>query len=183
MAKILLHTCCGPCTIYPLKALREEGFQVHGLFFNPNIHPYREYLRRRDTLLEYAKIVEFPVEVSTDYPYQEFLQNAAGREDTRCNYCYSVRLAKTAQRAKELGFDFFTSTLLVSPFQQHELIAEIGAKIGDKEEIPFLYRDFRPGYKSAVGRAKQLQLYRQPYCGCIYSEYERYLGKEDQIHG
>lgn len=174
MTKILLHTCCGPCTIYPLQALREEGFTVHGFFFNPNIHPYREYLRRRDTLLQYAEAQDFPLDVSSDYPFQEFLRTVAGQEDQRCAACYTMRLQKTAQHAKRQGYSAFTSTLLVSPFQKHELIKTIGEEVAGLEQIPFLYRDFRPGYKSAVGRAKQLQLYRQPYCGCIYSEYDRY---------
>ncbi|MBO8126046.1 MAG: epoxyqueuosine reductase QueH [Firmicutes bacterium] len=175
--KILLHNCCGPCTIYPLKALREEGFEVYGFFFNPNIHPYREYLRRRDTLLQYAEMQNFPVEVSSEYPFQDFLKAVSGQGKERCRTCYSLRLAKTAKRAKEQGYAGFSSTLLVSPFQDHALIAELGEKIGEKEGIPFIYRDFREGYKSAVGRAKQLQLYRQPYCGCIFSEYERFSGE------
>ncbi len=174
MMKLLLHTCCGPCTIYPLRALREEGFMVQGFFFNPNIHPYREYLRRKDTLLQYAAAQDFPVDVSSEYPFQEFLQTVAGQEDQRCAACYTIRLRKTAQHAKKHGYSGFTSTLLVSPFQKHELIKTIGEEVASLEHISFLYRDFRPGYKSAVGRAKQLQLYRQPYCGCIYSEYDRF---------
>ncbi len=176
--KLLLHMCCGPCTIYPLKALREEGYDVHGYFFNPNIHPYQEYQRRLQALLDYAKIEELPVEVSTDYLFREFLRSVAGNEDDRCKICYTMRLSAVAKKARSEGYDGFSSTLLVSPFQQHEIIREIGEKISAEYAVPFIYRDLRPGYKSAVGRAKQLQLYRQPYCGCIYSEFDRF-GKED----
>lgn len=171
---ILLHTCCGPCSIYPLQRLREEGHQVRGYFYNPNIHPYKEWQQRLQTLKDYAGQVDLPLIIDEKYELEDFLQQVVYRENTRCRICYYIRLLRVAQVAKKGNFDAFTTTLLVSPFQKHDLIREIGEEVAQKTGVPFYYHDFRPGYKEAAAESKNLQMYRQQYCGCIFSEKERY---------
>ena len=173
--KILLHTCCGPCSIYPVDFLREKGMDVCGYFFNPNIHPYTEFARRRETLEKYAAEIDLKVIIDEEYRLEEFLQGVTHRESRRCLICYAMRLDQTARVAKRGGFEGFSSTLLVSPYQKHELIREIGQASADKYGVPFYYEDFRPGYKAATDLSKKMGMYRQQYCGCIYSEKERYL--------
>jgi len=173
--KILLHTCCGPCSIYPVDFLREKGMDVYGYFFNPNIHPYTEFARRRETLEKYAAEIDLKVIIDEEYRLEEFLQGVTHRESRRCLICYAMRLDQTARVAKRGGFEGFSSTLLVSPYQKHELIREIGQASADKYGVPFYYEDFRPGYKAATDLSKKMGMYRQQYCGCIYSEKERYL--------
>ncbi len=173
--KILLHICCGPCSIYPVSSLREKGMDVHGYFFNPNIHPYTEFTRRRETLEKYAAEIGLKMIYDGDYRLEEFLQSMAHRESRRCLICHAMRLDQTARVAKRGGFDQFSTTLLVSPYQKHELIREIGQASSEKYGVSFYYEDFRPGYKEATLLSKQMGMYRQQYCGCIYSEKERYL--------
>jgi len=172
--KVLLHTCCGPCTIYPLDYLREQGHAVYGYFFNPNIHPFTEWQRRRETLENYAAAKDCKVIVDAEYRLEEFLRMVVFRETQRCRFCYALRLRQAARVARKGQFDAFCTTLLVSPFQKHELIREIGEAAGEEYGIPFLYVDFRPGYREATARSRELGMYRQQYCGCIYSEKERY---------
>lgn len=172
--RILLHTCCGPCSIYPVDFLREKGMEVQGYFFNPNIHPYTEFVRRRETLEKYAAEINLKMIFDTDYRLEEFLQGVAHREPQRCLICYAMRLDQAARVAKRGGFDWFSTTLLVSPYQKHELIREIGRSSAEKHGVPFYYEDFRPGYKAATDLSKKMGMYRQQYCGCIYSEKERY---------
>lgn len=177
MKKILLHMCCGPCSVYPLSQLKKE-WEVTGLFFNPNIHPYTEYKERMETAEAFAREEEIRFINLDEYNLEEFLRNAAFRENARCTYCYSVRLERAASVAKKGGYDAFTSSLLVSPFQKHELIKSLGEEAGKKYGIPFYYEDFRPGYKEGTEKSKERGMYRQKYCGCIYSEKERYLRKK-----
>ncbi len=175
MSGVLLHVCCGPCTIYPLRILREEGRDVHGLFYNPNIHPYMEYKRRLETLTAYADQIGFPVIRDDAWPMEDFLRQVVFREDDRCPACYRIRLSETARIAKERGFDSFTSTLLYSRYQKHELIIQIAEEEAQKQGVYFLYRDFREGWAEGIRVSKEMGMYRQPYCGCIYSEKERYF--------
>jgi len=175
--KILLHTCCGPCTIYPLKKLREDGHEVQGYFYNPNIHPFTEWRQRKETLLQYAGENSFKVIVDDNYDLEGYLRGVVHRESVRCMYCYSMRLSKAARIAKHGKFDAFTTTLLVSPYQKHDLIKDVGQAIGIEVGIPFYYQDFRPGYREATNVSRELGMYRQQYCGCIYSEKERYYRK------
>jgi epoxyqueuosine reductase len=172
--KILLHICCGPCVIYPLRLLREEGHNVCGYFYNPNIHPFSEYKRRLDTLDTYAGGEKLGVTRENVYPLEEFLRQVAFREEDRCGHCYRLRLAGTARMAKKDGFAAFTTTLLYSRFQKHDLIRSIGDAVATAEGIPFLYRDFREGWSEGVRISKKLGMYRQQYCGCIYSEKDRF---------
>ena len=180
--KILLHICCAPCTIYPLRILRQEGNEVCGLFYNPNIHPYLEYRRRFDTLVSYAGEERLAVVREETYPLEAFLRQIAFREEDRCRYCYHLRLSHAARIAKRERFDAFTTTLLYSRYQKHDLIREVAEDVAGSQGIPFLYRDFREGWSEGVRISKEKGMYRQPYCGCIFSEKERYfrnIGKEE----
>ncbi len=172
--RILVHICCAPCFTYPHKRLEEEGYEVTGFFYNPNIHPYEEYKSRRGTLEKYVELRAAKVIYKDDYDIESYLCGALDAED-RCRFCYTLRLAKTANTAVLLGFDNFTTTLLISPFQKHEIIAEVGRKIGDENGIDFYYEDFREGYRESRELARGLELYMQKYCGCIFSENERYF--------
>ena len=176
--KALIHICCANCLIYPLKTLREEGWDVMGFFYNPNIHPYQEYQRRLEAMREYEKEAAIQVIYRDEYDLEEFLRGVAFREDERCRFCYHLRLEATALVAKRGKFDAFTSTLLHSRHQNHELIKTIGEQIGKEQGVQFLYQDFRDGWKEGIEESKTLGLYRQSYCGCIYSEKERYLQKK-----
>ena len=172
--KILLHTCCAPCTIYPLTALRNEGFDVSGFFFRNNIHPYTECLKRQEALESYSESMGLDVIYQEGYDLEGFLRNVAFREADRCTYCYHERLQSTALIAKRGKFDYFTSTLLYSKHQKHDLIKSIGESIGGSVGVPFFYRDFRKGWKEGIEASKRIGMYRQQYCGCIYSEKERF---------
>jgi len=176
--KILLHICCAPCTIYPLEILRKEAGQVKGVFFNPNIHPYLEYKKRLDTVREYAAREGLEVNLAEGYPIEDFLQKTAALGKDRCSYCYEVRLRHTAEQARRGLFDAFTTTLLYSRYQKHDLIRATAEDAAREFNIPFYYRDFRTGWVEGVRLSKDMGLYRQKYCGCIYSEKERfYKGK------
>ena len=176
--KLLMNTCCAPCSIYCIDSLRKEGIEPVSYWFNPNIHPYIEYKTRRDTLIEYSKIINLELVIDEEYGLKEFCKNVVNDLDNRCsNYCYRVRIEKTAKYAKEHGFDAFTTTLFVSPYQNHEKIKEICEEMSKKYDITFLYRDFRPGFREGQKRARELELYMQKYCGCVFSEEDRYQDK------
>jgi len=172
--KLLMHVCCGPCTIYPLKELRTHGHDVTGLFYNPNIHPYQEYERRRQTLQDYTEKILLKVIWAEGYLLEEFLSQVASRPEERCVYCLTDRLKFTAEQAKKENYDAFTSTLLYSRYQKHDLIRQIGETLDHQLGIHFHYQDFRAGWNEGVKISKELGMYRQPYCGCIYSEKERF---------
>lgn len=171
---ILLHICCGPCTAYPLKVLREEGHEVQGWFHNPNIHPYQEFRRRLAALEEFSAARNLVVEYDREYGLREFLRQVVFHEEARCLKCYEMRLTKVAQRAKETGADAFTSTLLYSRYQNHAALKSLGERLAAEYGVAFYYRDFREGWQEGIDQSIEMGLYRQPYCGCIYSEEERY---------
>ena len=173
--KILLHICCANCAIYPLQRMKEKGDEVVGYFFNPNIHPYQEYQKRLDALRQYSGKVGLRVIYRDEYLLEEFLRNVSHRVEERCQYCYSIRLGATAREAKKNALDGFSTTLLQSAHQNHALIRETGERIAQEIGIPFYYEDFRQGWKRGVEASKSMGLYRQQYCGCIYSEKERFL--------
>jgi len=173
--KILLHICCAPCAIYPVKILRDEGFDVMGFFYRHNIHPYTECLKRQESLASFSEHTGLHVIYQEEYDLEGFIQNVVFRETDRCTYCYHDRLRSSALIAKRGKFDYFTSTLLYSKFQKHDMLKTIGESIGRSMGVPFYYRDFRDGWKEGVQASKRLGLYRQQYCGCIYSEKERFL--------
>lgn len=172
--KTLLHICCANCAIYPVKVLRERGVELTGYFFNHNIHPYQEFRRRLDTVHEYAGQVVLPVIVDDRYALDEFLAHVAAAPAQRCLYCYQSRLEMTARAAVEHGFEAFSSSLLYSRYQQHELIRACGVELGRQYGVEFLYEDFRAGWQAGIVVSKAMGLYRQQYCGCIYSERDRY---------
>lgn len=146
-----------------------------GFFYRHNIHPYTECLRRQEALQSYAEQINLKVIYQEGYDPEGFIQNVVFRESERCNYCYHDRLRSTALLAKRGKFDYFSTTLLYSKHQKHELIRSMGESIGKSAGIEFLYQDFREGWKEGIEFSKQMGLYRQQYCGCIYSEKERYF--------
>lgn len=174
--KLLLHTCCAPCSVYCIDFLREEGIEPTVYWFNPNIHPYMEYKMRRDTLIQYTKDIGVEAIFEENYGLKEFCRNVIDDLESRCqNYCYPVRLEQTAKYAKEHGYSHFSTTLLVSPYQNHEMLIRVAEEMAKKYGVEFLYRDFRVGFRQGQEKAKELGLYRQKYCGCVFSEEDRYL--------
>jgi len=173
---LLLHTCCAPCSVYCIDYLRTHDIEPTVYWYNPNIHPYTEYKKRKETLEEYNKSINIKTVFEDEYGLQEFTKNVMNDLNGKCtNYCYKTRLEKTAQYAKENGYDSFSTTLLVSPYQKHEQIAEIGRQMAEKYGVEFLYKDFREGFREGQTKARELGLYMQKYCGCIFSEEERYF--------
>ncbi len=172
--KLLLHICCANCAIFPVKTLRENNHSVTGFFYNPNIHPYTEYLKRLEAVREYAKATELDVFFQGEYGLEDFLAQVAQDPETRCSYCYETRLRTTAEFAAANGYDAFTTSLLASPYQDHEAILAFGQELGNLFNITFLYEDFRVGWQEATQTSLAMGLYRQAYCGCIYSEKDCY---------
>lgn len=172
--KVLLHMCCAPCTIYPLDRLRQESHEVSGLYYNPNIHPYREYQKRAETLLTYARQVYLKVIWTNEYGMEDFFRNIVYREEERCRYCYYDRLKQTAMIAKREKFDGFTTTLFYSKYQDHALIRTIAENLAEEYRLELIYSDYRKGWTEGIIRSREVGMYRQSYCGCIYSEKERY---------
>lgn len=175
--KILLHTCCAPCSVKCIDELQESGEEPTAFWFNPNIHPYTEYKIRKNTLIDYVKEKNLPIIIEENYGLREFIKNIFLDFKNRCRYCYSVRLEETAKKARELGFDAFSTTLLISPYQNHEMICEVAEDMAEKYGVKFLYKDFRPFFREGQKIARELGMYMQKYCGCIFSEEERYLKK------
>ncbi|MFA4983788.1 MAG: epoxyqueuosine reductase QueH [Candidatus Omnitrophota bacterium] len=172
--RLLLHTCCAPCLIYPLEKLGGGGFEVTGFFYNPNIHPFTEYRSRKQALEAYAGGIGVEV-LYPEYRPEEFFRavNLKEADPGRCGLCWRLRLKKTAQAAKEMGFGSFSTTLLVSPYQSQDALKKIGDEVSAEEGIGFYYEDFRVGFRKAHDEAHKKGIYCQKYCGCIYSEMER----------
>jgi predicted adenine nucleotide alpha hydrolase (AANH) superfamily ATPase len=172
--RILLHSCCAPCLAHPLDDLRSQGHEVTAFFFNPNIQPYSEFLRRLDAFKVYTRSNNVPVlEDENPMDMMEWLREIAFRESQRCRICFNIRIERSAHLALTNGFDAFSTTLLYSRFQKHDLLKETCEAVSEKFEIPFLYKDWRKGWKEGVKKYRALGLYRQKYCGCVYSEKER----------
>ena len=177
--KLLLHTCCAPCSVYCIDTLRKEGIEPVLYWYNPNIHPYIEYKARRDCLKEYAKSINVQAIFEEEYGLDEFCKNVCNNLKSRCvNYCYPVRLRKTFEYAKKNGYDTVSTTLLYSIY--HEFIKSYMEKLSEEFGVAFLYRDFREGFWKGHEKAKELELYMQKYCGCIFSEEDRYQKKIDK---
>jgi predicted adenine nucleotide alpha hydrolase (AANH) superfamily ATPase len=174
MKKVLIHSCCAHCAAYTVNYWREQGCEVSTYWYNPNIHPYQEHQHRLEAMRSLAKEMKLPLIVSEGYDMPLYFRRVAGREDERCRCCFELRLTKTAEAAIANDFDAFTTTLLISPHQKHDLIREIGNELAEETGIEFLYADLRKRYSESRHRTKPLNLYRQQYCGCIYSEWERY---------
>lgn len=177
--KLLLHTCCAPCSVYCIKSLREEGIEPTLYWYNPNIHPYAEYKARRDCLKEYAKLVGVELIIEDAYGLDEFVCNVADKLTTRCeDYCYPKRLRKAMEYARQNGFDTVSTTLLYSIYQKHEYIEELMYGLANEIGLDFLYRDFREGWQEGQDTARAIGLYMQKYCGCVFSEEESGVGRE-----
>ncbi len=176
--KTLLHICCAPCALMCIETLRGEGIDVSGLWYNPNIHPYQEYKARRDTLIQHAESIDMPLFVTDDYGLREFVRLVYPDLEDRCPKCYDIRLDYAARYAHDNGFDSFSTSLLISPYQNHELIIKTAEEKANKYGVEFLYRDFRPYFREGQKRARELGYYMQKYCGCVFSEEERYLKKK-----
>ena len=170
----LLHVCCAPCANRCVDVLREEGIAPTGFWYNPNIHPFTEYRSRRNCLQEYAKAVGLPLLERDEYALRPFVREVAEDIAGRCVKCYEMRLFATAKAAKEGGFDSFTSSLFISPYQNHELMRVVAERAAEQFGVEFLYRDFRPYFREGQERAREMGMYIQKYCGCVFSEEERY---------
>ena len=175
--KILLHSCCAPCSLQFVKALNEEKILPDLHWYNPNIHPFTEYRSRRDSLQEFAGKAGLSLVMEDEYGLRVFVKEVElnTKPSFRCVFCYRLRLEKTAALAAEKGYDAFSATLLISPYQDHELIREIGEELSAVYGVEFFYRDFRPRFRQGQKEAREAGYYMQKYCGCIYSEEERYL--------
>ena len=179
--KTLLHICCAPCANQCIDVLRGEGAELTGFWYNPNIHPFTEYRARRNCVREYAASVALPLLERDEYALRPFVRAVADNIAGRCVKCYEFRLFAAAQAAKDGGFDCFTSSLFISPYQNHELMRAVAECAAEEVGIPFLYRDFRPYFRAGQERARELGLYIQKYCGCVFSEEERYLKESRRI--
>ncbi|MBR3133330.1 MAG: epoxyqueuosine reductase QueH [Clostridia bacterium] len=177
--KLLMHACCAPCSVYCVDSLREEGIEPTLFWYNPNIHPYTEYKARMDALNNYSEIENVKAIFIDEYGLDEFCRNVSNDLEGRCvKYCYPVRIRKLFEYAKENGYDTVSTTLLYSIYQKHDYIKKLCEELSKEFEIDFLYRDFRYGFWKGHDKAKELGLYMQKYCGCIYSEEDRYVKKK-----
>jgi len=158
---------------YPVEVLSERGYQVVPYFYNPNIHPFREYRNRYLAVVDYCRGRGLDLDAGP-YEMEQFLLEVSSRVDTRCELCFHMRLSSAARRASVLGIGEFTSTLLVSPYQDQELIRAAGESAAIEHGVLFLFEDMREGYHETVSKSRELDMYRQSYCGCVYSEKERY---------
>ncbi len=189
---LFLHTCCAPCLSGSRIQFEEEGFDITAYWYNPNIAPYTEYMKRLQTLQRYLYLDPLKATEAQGYSYLSFdqkiikevykgnivceaqLMNEEERK-VRCRTCYRIRMEKTAEKAREAGFDSFSTTLLLSKHQDHEEIRSVCREVSSLCEMDFVYKDLRKSWKDSIRISKELNLYRQPYCGCIFSENERYL--------
>ena len=173
--KTLLHVCCAPCANQCIEVLRTDGFEVTGYWYNPNIHPFTEYRERRNCLRDYAVRIDLPLIERDDYGLRPFVREVAADIGGRCVKCYEMRLFDTARQAAEGGFDSFTSSLFISPYQNHELMRDVAERAAAEYGVRFEYRDFRPYFRDGQTFAREQGVYIQKYCGCVFSDQERYL--------
>ena len=173
--KLLLHACCAPCSTACIGGLRDDGIVPRLFWFNPNIHPFTEYSARRESLAAFALEEKLELDTQGSYGLKEFIRALdSDFSGGRCAICYRMRLEKTAFFARDNGFDAFSTTLLTSPHQKHDLIRQIGEECALKAGVEFFYRDFRPLFRDGQRKARANGCYMQKYCGCIFSEEERY---------
>ncbi len=175
--RVLLHICCGPCAVWPVQWLKEQGFLVEGFWYNPNIHPWREYQARLDSCRYLAQSLDIRLHERPTGGIRSFLGEVRPEESLRpyrCLKCYRLRLTATAAKARELGIDAITTTLLVSPYQDHDAICEIGRLVAHEYGLSLIDADWRSGFRGARSISRKMGLYHQKYCGCVYSEEERF---------
>ena len=175
---LLLHVCCGPCAVMPITRLLDEGFAVTAWFMNPNIQPLAEYLRRREAAGQCAEHLGIPIIYADEtWNITNWLRAVAGRDTppARCAYCCESRIEAAFAFARQQGYAWVSSSLLYSRYQPHEVIKTAGETLAAQPDAPgFAYRDFRSDWQAGIDRSKAMELYRQPYCGCVYSESDRY---------
>ncbi|MBF0344112.1 MAG: epoxyqueuosine reductase QueH [Nitrospirae bacterium] len=179
--KTLLHICCANCAVYPITIMKGRGIDVHGFWFNPNIHPLTEYSARLNALKTLQFAWDLNIHYNNCYGLVSFIRNVVNKENDRCLYCYTVRLQETAKQARQGGYDAFSTTLLYSIYQKYDTIIEIAMLMQQDYDIEFYVEDFRKGWKEGINISKHLSLYRQKYCGCIYSEMQRYTQKDPAV--
>jgi epoxyqueuosine reductase len=170
---VLVHVCCAHCAAYTVDYWRGLGYAVSAYWYNPNIHPFLEHQHRLDAMRTLAAEMDVPLIVEPGYDMVDYFRAVVGHEDDRCRHCFDQRLTKTAAIAAGLGIASFTSTLLISPHQEHEILREVGEETA-AGGVGFLYADLRKRYSDSRHMTKPLDIYRQQYCGCVYSEWERY---------
>jgi hypothetical protein len=172
--RLLLHICCAPCSTYSVRHLVEQGGDITGFWFNPNVHPYDEHELRRETLARYSGEAGFDVVWEPGYEMDEFLRAIKGREAfrQRCLICYRMRLERTARTAARQGFAAFSTTLLISPYQDQETIHRLGNEAACEHGVEFYFENLRKGFAEHYRLARAAELYMQRYCGCIYSRRE-----------
>jgi len=174
MKGLLIHSCCAHCAAYTIEHWRKQGYEVSALWYNPNIHPYTEHQKRLEAMQTLAEEMNVLLINKGGYDIVDYFRGVVGHEAERCRYCFKLRLSKTSDTAKEMGFDAFTTTLLISPHQKHDLLKEIGEELGKEKGVDYLYADLRKRYSDSRHITKPMDLHRQHYCGCIYSEFERH---------
>jgi len=170
----LLHICCAECLAGVVDEFRAEGTDVVGFFYNPNIHPLLEFRRRLKAVKVLQQRTGLDVVYDEEYGLQTFLRDVHGKPGDRCEHCYRLRMERTAAEAKRLGCDSFTTTLFVSGHQKHDLLKRVAEEAAEKAGVRLDYRDMRHLAARCAERAKKFSLYRQSYCGCVFSEYERF---------
>lgn len=194
--KLLLHTCCAPCLTGSRIPFQEEGFVINAYWYNPNIHPFTEHERRFQTFQRYLflepmeyvieegflqyEFIKGQIDASASIEENEELKKSSGsmgplQRKERCRFCYTNRMESTARFAKEKGYDCYSTTMLLSRHQDHELIRKVCNKMADRYGIEFIYKDLRKQWKDSIRISKELRLYKQSYCGCVFSEHERYI--------
>jgi predicted adenine nucleotide alpha hydrolase (AANH) superfamily ATPase len=173
--KLLFHSCCAPCSVAPIELLLQLGIRPNLYWYNPNIHPFTEYEARKKALVDYALLQNIPLTLNDNYGLKNFVASFSPPYTNRCPTCYTMRLQVVAQYAAQQGFSHFTTSLLISPYQQHETLIKVADELANLYKVQFYYHDFRPLFRQSQNRARQLNLYRQKYCGCIFSEEERYV--------
>jgi predicted adenine nucleotide alpha hydrolase (AANH) superfamily ATPase/N-acetylglutamate synthase-like GNAT family acetyltransferase len=173
--KLLLHACCAPCSVYCVDTLRKEGIEPTMYWFNPNIHPFKEYVARRDCFKDFCEKQNLKCIIEDNYGLDEFCKNVSNDINARCvNYCYPIRMRRVFEFAKENGYDTVSTTLLYSIYQKHDYIKKLCEDLSKEFGIDFLYRDFRVGFEEGHQKAYEMGLYLQKYCGCVFSEEDRY---------
>jgi len=171
---VLVHSCCAHCAAYTISYWRQQGYEVSALWYNPNIHPYMEHQHRLEAMKSLAQEMSLPLIITEGYDIIDYFRQVVGHESQRCQYCFRLRLSITAETALQRGFNAFTTTLLISPHQKHDLLQKIGNELAEEKGVDFLYADLRKRYSESRRMTKGQNLYRQQYCGCVYSEWERY---------
>ncbi|MCL2265208.1 MAG: epoxyqueuosine reductase QueH [Treponema sp.] len=172
---LLLHSCCAPCSVACVDSLRNENIEPHIFWYNPNIHLFTEYKSRRDCLINYAKGENIKFAIDDEYGLGSFIKTISPEKKERCGQCYTMRLEKAASFAVQEGYRYYTTTLLISPYQDHEAIKRTCEEMGLKYGVEFLYRDFRPLFREGQAKARAKGFFMQKYCGCVFSEEERFL--------